>query len=312
MVSALQDVSFKLTRQAGAGGVARISLSHPLYRGSWPVGNGNVDLLNIGSLDLLGLDPDTDVDTKLAADVLAEWGIATPPEQLPILAVPCPLAILVATGRWRQLIVLTRWHKGLDMWARRRGAARRAGPIPGWPPADASVWEHIGEHEPPQQVGDTSSDMTLEKLDHLAIVFRRLMVASAADAQLLEDAGDALGLLDSWRGGLQSVFCPEASGSWSPVSRFKYDAATMLECIRLCNLFRSGPQSAAVAAAIMLILLLQLWLWRLMLSLLLRAVLELLLVLPVQVWTMSAVGDREAVFDIGGASIPRQAIGRCS
>ena len=260
MVTTLQDVSFKLTRQAGAGGVARISLSQPLYRGSWPV--GNVDLLNTGSLELIGLDPDMDVETMRASDILAEWGIATPPEQLPILAVPGPPAILAATCRWRQLVVLARWHKGLDMWVRRRGAARRAGPVPDWPSADASVWAHIGEHEPPQHAGDTSSDMTMEQLDHLASVFRRLMAAAAADAQLLGDAGDALGLLDSWRSGFQAAVCPESTWSWSPVSRFKYDAVTMVECIRLCHLFRSGPQSAAAAAAaataIMLILLLQL------------------------------------------------------
>ena len=235
MLVHLQDVSFKRTRQSGAGGVARISLSQPLYEGSWLGEAASVQLRRRASMGPPDFAEAQDVTS--AAAVLNAWGITTSPEKLPVFAIPFPLACLVAMQRWDNLVLLTRWHRALAQHSHRRRAQQYEGPISAWPPEDAAVWKQRGEHEQLVHMNDPTLDLTPDRMDQVVSVFRKLAIA-VEDPQLREEAGDALGILDAWRSMLNSTMRPECT--WAPTSRFKFEAATMVESIRLCSFFRAG------------------------------------------------------------------------
>ena len=68
------------------------------------------------------------------------------PENIPVLCVPEPIGFLISEGKWKELLILTRWHKTCLMSS---GVDLRATPLPGlvdFPLQNSSVWADAGEH----------------------------------------------------------------------------------------------------------------------------------------------------------------------
>ena len=68
------------------------------------------------------------------------------PENIPVLCVPEPIGFLISEGKWKELLILTRWHKNCLMSS---GVDLRGTPLPGlvdFPLQNSSVWADAGEH----------------------------------------------------------------------------------------------------------------------------------------------------------------------
>ena len=166
-----QHIFDKLTRQRGAGGIARASTSQPLFVPSWPEDAAEVRLRRSPGLGPLPHDFDEATDSVRAADVLRAWDIRTLAERVPVLTVPFPLAYLVAARCWHKLVLLTRWHKSLNLYERRRRAHQYIGPLAGWPPDrtpdEAEVWSRCGQHDSPHMIDDPAFDFMPDNLAKL-------------------------------------------------------------------------------------------------------------------------------------------------
>ena len=80
---------------------------------------------------------------------------ADEPEAGLALAMPFPIAYLVIAGTWKLAAVLA-----------------PLGPLPRWPPANAEIWDNLGERDPIP--GMCIPGMCSSMFEHIASTMRRL------------------------------------------------------------------------------------------------------------------------------------------
>ena len=80
--------------------------------------------------------------------MLDAWGIPEEPCNLPVLLVPDSLAWLIETGKWEDVVLLTRWHKHLHLRNSEKIWERSILPshLPQWPPQESPAWGFMGKH----------------------------------------------------------------------------------------------------------------------------------------------------------------------
>lgn len=125
-------MELKKTRTAGHGGVGRISFTHPLFVAQWGGSAGDTALQRGApnarlQLERLGLDGPEDPRA----------------DDMPVLAVPFPIAFLILHGSWSRLLLRTQWHRSF----RNHRDRVCEGPLQNWPPQGAAAWRHAGENE---------------------------------------------------------------------------------------------------------------------------------------------------------------------
>ena len=80
-----EPIFFKHTRQKGAGGVARVASSQPLFRASWPVEAASIALRRDRTCAALPPVFDRASGSVRVADVLRQWGVHEDAQELPVL-----------------------------------------------------------------------------------------------------------------------------------------------------------------------------------------------------------------------------------
>ena len=80
--------------------------------------------------------------------MLDAWGIPEEPCNLPVLLVPDSLAWLIETGKWEDVVLLTRWHKHLHLRNSEKTWERSILPshLPQWPPQESPAWGFMGKY----------------------------------------------------------------------------------------------------------------------------------------------------------------------
>lgn len=132
-----------------------MSLRHPLFVGWWGSSPGDVVLADEHRRSTFRHEGEVVDEPALATDdnqatvqgLLSAWGFATDASMVPVLMLPYPIAILVCTGMWSELLLLARWHQDVHTQVDSRVVAHLfRGPIAGWPPASSVAWSrpHFG------------------------------------------------------------------------------------------------------------------------------------------------------------------------
>lgn len=240
------------------GGLGRISSLRPLFIGAWGNRAGDVCLRpeGCGRVCFEGGDFQGEQDIVLpastsAASVLQEWGMNANADDIPVLLLPFPIALLACHQQWRKLLVLARWHPQINLEHDcRTKATKLHGPIAAWPPSESPVWEHVGRNlEEHWRLAETP--LTASSLATIASELRRWAPAIlsaqepenvAGERQALEEC---VGRLQSW-----STSLLEVSGvlhKSRQASKFRHDSKQLIECLRFSR-YLSGGADHLVAA----------------------------------------------------------------
>ena len=111
----------------------------------------------------------------------ALWTLPTgDPADVPVLVLPWPIVYLVMKRRWSSLLLLARWHTQFNLAF--TGQVQK-GPVPDFPPAYSSVWQHgvlrchahpstLASHE---EQPDFSSTACFGMLDHIRLWAEKAM-----------------------------------------------------------------------------------------------------------------------------------------
>lgn len=197
-----------------------------------------------------------------------EWGARIDPAQVPVLLLPYPIAVLVCNGLWSDLVLLTRFHRDLDLVGtlRRRQKRQRAipGPLAGWPPETSTAWpSNCGQDGAGVQEGgdgDAARNLTPEALEQIASDIQRWSspILAAATA---EDAGgerasleDAVRRLQGWSDSLRDA-AGSSNKAQGSAAKLKHSSARLFECIRCSRsrLWGLGPSGDGAAQMPMLL-----------------------------------------------------------
>ena len=146
-----------------------------------------------------------------------------------MIALPAPVACPVACGAWDKVLILIRWHiSSLGIPSRRGRRCRLSGPLFGWPPEDAGVWNFKGYQFSP---GVTPRVMTPEVLGDMSASLRDL-------GSMVEEHGEERQVL-----ALKVIV--EGLDTWSKsvglTPTLRYDSLKLLQCIRACTSVEGGP-----------------------------------------------------------------------
>ncbi len=165
----------KCSRHRGSGGMAKICATKPLFLGAWGGTAGEVSLRNTDAppatednVDGLEMDSEpAEPEAELASEILERHRCATSADEIPVLLLPLPVAMLVCKGIWKHVLLLVRWHFTLDVFDRRR---RPSCIVPDWPPQGALVWDNVGKSSAP--IDEVAEAFTPEVLANMSDMIR--------------------------------------------------------------------------------------------------------------------------------------------
>ena len=177
-------------------------------------------------------DFDPELNCVTLKSLLRAWNIQQLPADIPVLAVPFPLAFLVCLRQLSRLMVLARWHDCLCLYKQVRAPHQYAGPVTGWPPEQAAVWQQLGRHSHPQK--SYSDPITSGALSEIATVMRRAS-RSLLDAGLGAECARGAIRVSQWSDDLDTVGV--GSTAADPSGRFQHGSLKLIEAIRIaCDL----------------------------------------------------------------------------
>ena len=224
----LQEISHKLSRFQGSGGLSAISWTMPLFVAHWADAAGQVALH--GGIS--------------ASEQLRRWGFHDADANcVPVITVPYPIAFLIMEGRWSRILLLVRWHQDLHLHRCRRHSLSQTGPLAGWPPPGSAAWSRCGASEPPVDLQD------IPALDVNALLEISGSVRQWAPSILAGSAGEAcreelervLTRLDkwtfSWQQAMGMLNLPRGA------SAFRHDSRKLLSAVRMSAHLKGGPRS---------------------------------------------------------------------
>ena len=233
-----------VTAHRATSDVGNIRFANPLFLAAHPI--GHIHLLCAHGDHNVCLREQLDaVSTQNANEVLRTWGIESDASNVPVLLVPYPIAVLICSGHWHTLLLLTRWHIQLNCRQDQRRIANGelAGPIPDWPPHDSQAWMQQGQNGCVPAV----APMSASSLASIAKELRRwaptILAAEGPETVIGERLvlEECIECLQSW-----SLSFSEAAGCMDinngNISRFRHDSKKLLQCIRFSRLLRGGPE----------------------------------------------------------------------
>ena len=178
--------------------------------------------------------------TVSAGALLQAWGIDGDAADLPVMALPFPLAYLVAVGKWSSLVVLARWHKHCTFLK-----SPCPGPFPDWPPSSATIWAHVGEASrrdgdecEAQRMSHTFLSWALQQLRSWSVTILRSSPQGDIEKHALERFASTL---DSWHHSM--LACAGLAPPLHAGKRFIHDSRKLVECIRMCAGLRGGADN---------------------------------------------------------------------
>ena len=201
-----------------------------------------------------------------ASALLGSWGVTSNADDIPILLLPYPVAVLLANNRWRNCLILSRWHHTLHLdlkRPRRKGQAPQVlpGPLPDWPPPNSSVWVDVGSNQiqDSQPLGRLSErnahgagaggiSFAPEACDELVSELRRWsepILTAQTNEELVTGERIALehaiNMIASWAHAMREmageVRLPNVR------SRFRHTSLRLLDCIQLSSYIRGGANN---------------------------------------------------------------------
>ena len=78
---------------------------------------------------------------------------------LPVLLIPEAIFELVKLKSIDEVLLLVRWHKFYRKNCLGQKETPYKGPLPGWPPTDAALWQHVGIDENPDDHPQSTFDV---------------------------------------------------------------------------------------------------------------------------------------------------------
>ena len=158
---------------------------------------------------------------------------------------PFPVACLLLTDFWDDVVLLVRWHASLTLKASRR-TRRLPGPLPEWPPHTSPTWadsgrhEHHGDFEPSRFDAETLSTMQMMIRRWSSMALASLQPGSREYIAEKATAEDILLTMRSWYSSLlalnRDLACDQAN-------HHRYGSAALLESLRLCAFLKGGAGS---------------------------------------------------------------------
>ena len=240
------DIEFKRNVRHGDFGISKVSAAQPFFRPHWP--QHEAGDIKLRRRKVFGSQVEA-LQCISARMLLRAWQIEGSAEDLPVLAVPFPIALLVVSGNWQYLVVLARWHRDSILSRNTfkkvaRNPALSQGPIAGWPAPASQVWSNLCQHKAACDMADPALAMTPQVLENMAATIRKLR-AGENGPEVLQAADRSVTVLDSWsimlRGSMGTSTSKEtSSGTFGYARKYKYDSDVLLECIRLASLLLGG------------------------------------------------------------------------
>ena len=216
---------FKLRRHQGSGGLVAVQWTHLLLMLYW-AGSAACVALKGASF----------------AEQLQAWGDDIDANSLPMLLLPWPLAFLVSKRKWSRLLLLARWHRSFRLHRQRV----RYGPLAAWPPAEASVWNQLGQDEGRADMEDVPP-LTADALADLGQSVRQwapiILEGAAPPDNARQTLEAAAAQLDGWRFTWQQAMGMLAMRGGG--GRYRHDARKLLSAIQLCSRAKAGPSGLA-------------------------------------------------------------------
>ena len=171
--------------------------------------------------------------------LLRAWGFegcAASVDHIPVLLVPAPVVYLILQKQWQCVAVLTRWHQAFRY--RRSSAATgfALGPLVGYPPTGASIWESTGKQDFPLEMIEISSERCRDISNYLKesaislIANHECHDTEDAEKEALETH---VRCLDAWSQHLSNTAINRLYGKW------KHASEKIIECIRLASYLKN-------------------------------------------------------------------------
>ena len=152
-------------------------------------------------------------------------------------------------------MLLSRWHRVLNLNVGVRRREQWHGPLRDWPPPDSSVWACMGEHESHSAGASDVPELSSENLGAMAEHARRWATSALANmtaaAQSLERQHMELviGTLQRWAMQLTPAAPVRRCLVSKEERRFRHSSEQLVQCIRLARYLRGGAAQLAHVVA---------------------------------------------------------------
>ena len=158
---------------------------------------------------------------------------------MPCLLIPEPLMQLILNSSWRRLIILARWHPAMNPGLDKRRCDPQ-GCLQNWPPRDAAVFQHVGEHEIFDEFTQTGSSFEAGAINRFGETLDRWSCDIIDASKTAEERDERLGTLrqmqDTFNYWMESLTYENSSG------KFRHSSRKLLQAIKTASMLTGGAK----------------------------------------------------------------------